>query len=180
MSVVEPAAVHPEAAAAAELDASFETFCREYYLRVQRFLQGQCGDTDLVQEALQEVFITARGKWEHVREFDKPLGWLIKTARYKLMAQLRHRRQHSMVTLDEVPDRLLAAPTNAQEARDLLAELLRQLPRRQSEILQMSLDGWSDDEIARVLGVAYNTVRTYKRVARQRLRRIAEEAGFRG
>jgi RNA polymerase sigma-70 factor (ECF subfamily) len=94
------------------------------------------------------------------------------------MAQQGLRRQNSLTTLDEVPDRLLAAPTNAQEARDLLAELLRQLPRRQSEILQMSLDGWSDEEIARVLGVAYNTVRTYKRVAKQRLRRIAEEAGF--
>lgn len=178
MSAVEPVVAHAEAAAAAELRASFEVFCHEYHPRVRRFLQGQCGDLDLVQEAAQEVFITAWAKWEHVRDFEKPLGWLIKTARYKLMAQQGLRRQNSLTTLDDVPDRLLAAPTNAQEARDLLAELLRQLPRRQSEILQMSLDGWSDEEIARVLGVAYNTVRTYKRVAKQRLRRIAEEAGF--
>ncbi|MEH1128794.1 RNA polymerase sigma factor [Micromonospora sp. CPCC 206061] len=179
MNALEPAAVHAEPAAAAELNASFEAFCREHYLKVQRFLQARCADPDLVQEAVQEAFVTARAKWDDVREFEKPLGWLLTTARYKLMGQLKLRRQNSMTTLDEVPDRLLAAPTNAQEARDLLAEWLRQLPRRQSEILQMSLDGWSDEEIARVLGVAYNTVRTYKRVARQRLRRIAEEAGFR-
>lgn len=178
MSVVEPVAARAETVAAAEFRASFEVFCHEYHPKVRRFLQGQCADLDLVQEAVQEVFITAWAKWGHLREFEKPLGWLIKTARYKLMAQQGLRRQNSMATLDDVPDRLLAAPTNAQEARDLLAEWLRQLPRRQSEILQMSLDGWSDDEIARVLGVAYNTVRTYKRVARQRLRRIAEEAGF--
>jgi RNA polymerase sigma-70 factor (ECF subfamily) len=180
MNAVEPVAAHAEAALAAELDESFEGFCREHYLKVQRFLRARCADPDLVQEAVQEAFVTARAKWNDVRKFDKPLGWLLTTARYKLMGQLKYRRQNSMATLDEVPDRLLAAPTNPQEARELVAEWLRQLPPRQSEILQMSLDGWSDEEIARVLGVAYNTVRTYKRVARQRLRRIAEEAGFRG
>ncbi|WP_369938731.1 sigma factor-like helix-turn-helix DNA-binding protein [Plantactinospora sp. BB1] len=42
----------------------------------------------------------------------------------------------------------------------------------------MALDGWSDDEIAAILGIAYNTVRTYRQEARSRLKELAQQAGF--
>ncbi|MEJ3744081.1 RNA polymerase sigma factor [Actinomycetes bacterium KLBMP 9797] len=163
----------------AELDASFEVFCRENFVAVHRFLRTLCADEDLVQEAAQEAFIAAHAKWAHLRGFEKPMGWMYKTARNKLMTQRTRRRRHATASLDEVPAGLLAAPATSQEARDLRDSWLRRLPPRQAEVFAMSEDGWTDREIAEILAIAYNTVRAYKQEARQRLERLAAEAGFR-
>jgi RNA polymerase sigma-70 factor (ECF subfamily) len=178
VTVVEPSVTVAERRLA-ELDASFEEFCRENIMAVERFLRGQCGDRELVQEAVQETLITARDKWEEISGYEKPLAWVYKTARYKLMnEQARHRRE-ATATLDEVPsDRLVAPPADSRDAHEWLLGCLRRLPERQAAVFALAFEGWTDPEIARILGMADNTVRSYKAAARRRLKELAEEAGF--
>lgn len=185
MTVVEPrvTVVEPSVIAAeqrlAELDASFEDFCRDNIVAVERFLRSQCGDRELVQEAVQETLITARDKWEEISGYEKPLAWVYKTARYKLMNEQARQRRDLTVALDEVPsDRLVAPPADSREAQEWLLGSLRRLPERQAAVFALAFEGWSDPEIARILGMADNTVKSYKSAARRRLKALAEEAGF--
>ncbi|WP_422773734.1 RNA polymerase sigma factor [Plantactinospora sp. WMMC1484] len=162
----------------AESEVSFEAFCQRNFVLVERFLLAQCPDRGLVEDAVQEAFITARDKWEQIREYEKPLAWMYKTARYKLLVLRRRRRQDVEVSLDEVPPERLAEPADPAEARELLRGWLPQLPPRQAEVFMLALDGWADQEIAQLLGIAYNTVRTYRQEARSRLKELAQQAGF--
>jgi RNA polymerase sigma-70 factor (ECF subfamily) len=83
-----------------------------------------------------------------------------------------------VVSLDEVPPERLAGPADSAEARELLRGWLSQLPPRQAEVFVLALDGWSDLEIAQMLGIAYNTARAYRQEGRRRLKELAREAGF--
>jgi len=105
---------------------------------------------------------------------------MYKTARYKLLVLRRRYRQDVVLGLDEVPPERLAEPADAAEARELLRVWLPQLPPRQAEVFLLALEGWPDIEIARTLGIAYNTVRAYRQQARGRLKELAQEAGFDG
>jgi RNA polymerase sigma-70 factor (ECF subfamily) len=178
VTVVEPSTTAAELRLA-ELEASFEDFCRGNIVAVERFLRSQCGDRELVQEAVQETFITARDKWEEISGYEKPLAWVYKTARYKLMNERARQRREAAASLDEVPtDRLVAPPADSREAQDWLLGCLRRLPERQAAVFALSFEGWTDPEIARILGMADNTVRSYKSAARRRLKEFAEAAGF--
>ncbi|MFC0530598.1 RNA polymerase sigma factor [Phytohabitans kaempferiae] len=178
MTVVEPSTTAAEQRLV-ELEASFEQFCKDNIVAVERFLRSQCGDRELVQEAVQETFITARDKWEEISGYEKPLAWMYKTARYKLLNQRARQRREAAAPLDEVPiERLVAPPTDSREAQEQLLEWLRRIPPRQAAVFALFFEGWSDPEVARILGMADNTVRSYKSAARRRLREIAEEAGF--
>lgn len=161
-----------------ESDVSFEEFCQRHFVPVERFLLAQCPDRGLVEDAVQEAFITARDKWEQIRDYEKPLAWMYKTARYKLLVLQRRSWQDAAVSLDDVPPERLAEPADSAEARELLRCWLPQLPPRQAAVFVLALDGWPDHEIAKVLGIAYNTVRTYRQEARRRLKELAQQAGF--
>ncbi|GAA4435921.1 RNA polymerase sigma factor [Phytohabitans houttuyneae] len=178
MTIVEPSMTAAEQRLA-ELDASFEDFCRDNIVAVERFLRSQCGDRELVQEAVQETLITARDKWDVISGYQKPLAWVYKTARYKLMNEQARQRRESTLPLEEVSsDRLVAPPADSREAQEWLLRCLRRLPERQAAVFALAFEGWTDPEIARILGMADNTVRSYKTAARRRLKELAEEAGF--
>ncbi|MEU4550863.1 RNA polymerase sigma factor (sigma-70 family) [Micromonospora violae] len=179
-SAVARAATHSPEPTPAELEATFAAFCDENFLRVERHLRARCADRNLVDEAVQETFITARAKWAQIRGFDQPLAWVLKTARYKLQGQQsrRNRTNTTMTDLDTVPPEFITQPTDPREADELLVAWLQQLPPRQAEVFVLFLDGWRDLDIAKMLGLAHTTVRAYKQQARQHLQRLAEQAGF--
>jgi RNA polymerase sigma-70 factor (ECF subfamily) len=178
VTIVEPSPTAAERRLA-ELEASFEAFCGENFVAVERFLLSQCGDRELVKEATQEAFLTALDKWEQIGAFEKPMAWMYKTARNKLRNRLARRRRHDTAPLDEVPTaRLAAPPADPREAHDELLSWLQRLPSRHAAVFALHYDGWSDLEIARILCLADNTVRSYKAAARRRLQTLAREAGF--
>ncbi|MEO3744872.1 RNA polymerase sigma factor [Plantactinospora sp. B5E13] len=167
-----------------DLDASFEEFCQQNFVLVERFLLHQCPDPGVVEDAVLEAFVAARAEWHEIRGYRKPLAWVVQTARHRLLIVRRRGAAEPGETVepggpgtppagasDEPPD------GSAAVAREVLRGWLRQLPPRQAEVLALALDGWSDHEIARVLGVAYRTARGYRRQARRRLREVAERTG---
>ncbi|MEE6258668.1 RNA polymerase sigma factor [Plantactinospora sonchi] len=160
-----------------DLDVGFEEFCQQNFVLVERFLLYQCPDPGVVEDAVLEAFVAARAEWDQIRGYRKPLAWVVQTARHRLSIVRRRAAAEQ-----GGPDVLSAGPPDeplagsAAVARELLQGWLRQLPPRQAEVLALALDGWSDQEIARVLGVAYRTARSYRRQARRRLREVAERA----
>jgi RNA polymerase sigma-70 factor (ECF subfamily) len=162
----------------AALDASFEEFFRESYPKIERFLWRLCNDRHLVDDAVQEAFITAQAKWEFVAQHEQPLFWVRKTARHKLMQKLEQTRSRAGVRLDDVPPERFTEPSDAREAQLSVLYLMRQLPGRQAAVLALVVDGSTDDEIARELGLAITTVRAYKAAARQKFKMLAEQAGY--
>jgi RNA polymerase sigma-70 factor, ECF subfamily len=156
----------------ARLNASFTAFCEENLSRVRHFLLSYCRESSLVDDAVQEAFLAARSRWAEIRHFDRPVAWVYKAAVYK-ERKLRHRRDNrESIGLDDLPPERLVAPADGHEARLLLQQALRQLPASWARITRLDIDGWNAAEIAEILGLTVNTVQTYKRRARQRLREL--------
>jgi RNA polymerase sigma factor (sigma-70 family) len=159
-------------------DEEFRLFTEQSYHTVERILRAWCWDREAVQDALQSAYLQGRIQWPKIRTYTEPIAWTITTARNKILKE-HDRRQREAAT---PPEHLPAGPqsdlADAWEAQEMLRSWLQQLPPRQAEVFQMAREGFSNNEIARILGLADISVRRYKAAAKQRLRQLAEETGY--
>ncbi|MEE3919240.1 sigma factor-like helix-turn-helix DNA-binding protein [Micromonospora sp. BRA006-A] len=88
------------------------------------------------------------------------------------------RQREAAVAPEDLPPSSHSDIADVWEAQETLRGWLHQLPARHAEVFQMSREGFSNQEIAGILGLTENSVRSYKTAARKRLGELAEEAGF--
>jgi RNA polymerase sigma factor (sigma-70 family) len=176
-----PKASDDEAALArlkALYDAEFQEFTEATYHTVERILRAKYWERDLVQDALHEAYLHGRVHWHKIRDYTEPIAWVIKTARNKILRERDRIHRESATAPEDLPPKPQPGPTDSWEAQDLLRGWLQQLPPRHAEVFQMSREGFSNQEIAFVLGLAEISVRSYKASARKQLRQLAETAGY--
>lgn len=92
-------------------------------------------------------------------------------------ARVEHARRDAGADADDVPADSPSPGDEmaAQRRKDILRELLAELPPEQAEALAMRVVlGWSLDEIAEQSGAPLNTVRSRLRLAKESLRRTIE------
>ncbi|MDO8828317.1 RNA polymerase sigma factor [Methylophaga sp.] len=92
------------------LDRIYQTESRQILSTLIRLL----GDFDLAEEAMHEAFAIALQKWEMDGVPDNPRAWLISTARFKAIDQLRRQKRFDH-SLDTVIDELAAEETTFDE-----------------------------------------------------------------
>lgn len=85
-----------------------ELYRREYG-RILASLIRNCGDFDLAEDALQAAFEAALVQWSKSGPPDNPAGWLMATARHKIVDRFRHvhmaeTRHREIAYLAEMPD----------------------------------------------------------------------------
>lgn len=136
-----------------------------------RFARVVLADLDEAEDVVQDAVITA---WHRLGELRDPVafdGWLRTIVYRQALARMRgFRRWVSNETL--VQDR--AAPPN-QRSGDV-ERALRALPPRQRAVVFLGeIDGRTDPEIARTLGIKPSTVRIHRMRARDKLRALLEE-----
>ena len=142
------------------------------FLRLSR----RCGDPGLVEEALQDTFLSA---WRSAGAFrtsgpDGSAGaWLWTLASRRLVDALRSERSGAE-PVDPVPDRPVPGPEEllvTDLEHGALAGALHRLPPDLRRVLQATVvDGLTTREAAVVLGIPEGTVKTRASRARSRLR----------
>jgi RNA polymerase sigma factor (sigma-70 family) len=159
-------------------DEEFRDFTEHSYHTVERILRAWCWDREAVQDALQEAYLHGRVQWSKIRAYTEPVAWIIKTARNKILNEHDRRRREAAVPPEDLPPGPQQNLADAWEAQETLRGWLQRLPPRHAEVFQMSREGFSNHEIAHILGLADTSVRGYKTAARRQLRQLAEEAGY--
>jgi RNA polymerase sigma factor (sigma-70 family) len=159
-------------------DAEFHEFTEATYHTVERILRAKYWERDAVQDALHEAYLHGRVHWDKIRGYTEPIAWVIKTARNKILNERDRIRREAAMAPEDLPPKPHSEPADAWEAQEILRGWLQQLPPRHAEVFQMSREGFSNQEIALVLGLAEISVRSYKASARKQLRRLAETAGY--
>ncbi|ODN67106.1 putative ECF RNA polymerase sigma factor SigI [Methylophaga muralis] len=92
------------------LDQIYHTGSRQILSTLIRLL----GDFDLAEEAMQEAFAIALQKWEVDGVPDNPRAWLISTARFKAIDQIRRQARFDY-SIDTITDELAAEDTLLDE-----------------------------------------------------------------
>jgi RNA polymerase sigma-70 factor (ECF subfamily) len=158
------------------LRASLDRFVAENYSRVLKFLQRQCFDRHLAEDALHEALIVTMNKWEIVSKHEKPLYWVRRTAWNKLLTLHDRQKSDGTVPLEAMPQELVE-PTSSHEVEMVLQHVLSQLPLQQRAVLALMVEGETDEQIALQLGLAVTTVKTYKSEVRKRYRSLSGTDG---
>jgi len=151
--------------------------------RVFRFLLRLVDNAATAEDLVSETFIEI---WRQAGRFEarsKASTWILGIARYKALSSLRQRRADQ---LDDGAFELVAEPmddpeTSAQKNKRaaLLRYCLQQLPPAQREILDLIYyHEQSVADVARIIGVPENTVKTRAFHARKRVAALMAECGI--
>ncbi len=149
---------------------AFEPLYRRHAARMYALCLRLTGDPVAATERTQDVFVRA---WERIRSFrgDSAFSsWLHRLAVNIVLHDLRTtRRREARITLDDTPVAPAPAPLN-DERIDFDAALERLPPGARVVFVLHDIEGYSHDEIARLLGRAPGTVRAQLWKARHMLR----------
>lgn len=164
---------------------AFTQFYQRHNRALFAFLVKLVREREMAEEVLSETMLEV---WRQAGRFEGKSSvttWVFSIAHHKAVSRLRKKRE---VALDEevaanIED---SAPTPDKLATDQnMARLLKGLMERLSldhrEILQLAyFQEFSVQEIADVLDLPENTVKTRMFYARQRLKSLLEAAGVKG
>ncbi len=138
-------------------------------------------DQSIAEEIVQDVFTQV---WKKADTYNASIArvhtWLVSITRHKVIDMLRRERAHperNGVDLLEVSDREDFATTRPEDDAELfwrkeqVREALNTLPPNERKPLALAyFKGYSQTEIARILGLPLGTVKTRIRFAMKKLR----------
>ena len=131
-----------------------------------------CGSTGLAEDLVQDAFVSAIDRWDRIAN---PSAWMRGVIANKSVSLFRRRATEARYFLLGHAPELAAGPELLCEVNELWAEV-RRLPRRQAQVVALRyVDGAAVTEIAEVLGVSENTVKTHLRRAKQSLAHYRED-----
>jgi RNA polymerase sigma-70 factor (ECF subfamily) len=167
---------------AAKDKAAFKQLYAQHSVRVYRFALRQSRDEALAEELTNEVFMDA---WRHAAKFEGRSSvstWLLSIAHNKAVDRLRRRRESP---LDDEFAETLADDADTPEETSLKADksavlrrCLSQLSPEHAAIIDLVYyHEKSIVEIAAILGIPENTVKTRMFYARKKLHEILTAAG---
>jgi len=134
----------------------FEEFYRSDRDVCLRAVLAGVGDRQLAEDLVAEAFTRAWMSWPKVGRHPAPRAWIVRTALNVRVSWWRRRRRE--VGLDDAVE-IEDVPAGERELDPTLLAVLRQLPRRQREVIvfRVFLD-LDTAATARVLGIAQGTV----------------------
>jgi RNA polymerase sigma-70 factor, ECF subfamily len=154
-----------------------------HHVRVFRFVLRLVQDEATAEDLISEVFLEV---WRHADRFERRSTvstWMLGIARFKALAARRRRRAE---VLDDKTAAAIADPADnpavALEKKDigtLIRKCLTKLPARHREIIDLAYyQEKSLEEVAEIVGIPKNTVKTRMLSARTRLAGLLKGAGI--
>jgi RNA polymerase sigma-70 factor, ECF subfamily len=152
-----------ERARAGDLDA-FGELVSTYERRIASVLYRLLDDPRDVEEATQDVFVQAWRNLGRFRGHSQLFTWLYRIAVNEALMRKRRKRHD----LQELDDRLAAAPDPEPGLRELLVRALAALPfEHRAAVVLRDVEGLSNVEVAEALGISVAAAKS--RIHRGRL-----------
>lgn len=152
----------------------YERYARQVYSLAFYLLQ----DPAQAEEVTQEVFLNL---WRRADTYNPARGrvgtWVMSMAHHRAVDYLRRRRRSAPLEPEMDPERTPSSAPSADEvlmredlAREVRAALARLPPDQRQVVVMAYYQGYTQSEIARLLGIPLGTVKTRMRLALQKLR----------
>jgi RNA polymerase sigma-70 factor (ECF subfamily) len=155
-----------------------DTFGRlvlEHLPAAQRFAIRLCGNVDAAEEIVQEALLKTAKAWKSYRGEAAFKTWFFQIVVNAFRDHCR-RVSKDQALPQQICDANGVSPTRAIEAEELgsaVAKMIRLLPERQREVLVLSAYEILDSaNIAAVLNISEQNVRTNLHLARQRMKEL--------
>jgi RNA polymerase sigma-70 factor (sigma-E family) len=140
---------------------TFDEFAGARLQAVLRFATALTGDPHLAKDLVQEVLIRVSGRWQEIDQLDHPEAYIRKMVVNEYLSW--RRRSWRLIPSgmsSYLPGRPSPDPADGYiERQALLAELAKLSRRQRTALVLRYYEGFSDAEIADVMGCAQSTVR---------------------
>jgi RNA polymerase sigma-70 factor, ECF subfamily len=162
---------------------AMEVLYARHHVRVFRFVLRLVQDEPMAEDITTDVFLDV---WRHADRFEGRSAvstWVLGIARFKALSALRRR---SVEPFDEQTAEAIEDPADnpaaALEKKDrstIIRQCLRELPVQHREIIDLAYyHEKSLEEVAEIVGIPKNTVKTRMFRARTRLAGLLKLAGI--
>ncbi len=122
-----------------------------------------CGNIVEDKEDLrQDIILNLWRGWKRWKPNHKPITWIYRVSMNTAISWKRNRMKQ--VETQPLYDYDIPQDDNNKEAIEQLYHLIRQLPANDQKLLQLYIEGWSGNEIAKMMHISESNVTT--RVAR--------------
>jgi RNA polymerase sigma-70 factor (ECF subfamily) len=164
------------------LPAEFERLFEEHYPLVYRTAYGVTGRVEDAEDVVQTIFLRLLQR-ESLRDFaGNPKGYLYRAAVNQSLTIVQTRRRRALSEASE--DLAISVPTRASIQAEVqhrkLYECIAQLrPKAAAILILRYLHGYSDSEIAKLLGTSRAVIAVTLYRSRARLRKLLESSGER-
>ena len=156
-----------------------------HHVRIYRFVVRLVKDQALAEDLISEVFLDV---WRQAGRFEarsSAATWLLSIARFKALSELRRRPEQ---TLDDDTASAFEDPTDDPEAatlkknrHDVLQKCLTRLSAEHREIIDLVYyHEMTIEEVAEIIRIPANTVKTRVFYARRHLAELLAAAGVDG
>lgn len=158
---------------------AFRQFFNEFYPALCFFANKILHDQDSANDIVQDAFITIWGKKKDIGSLNAAKSYLFKIVKNRSLNYLRDTISKS----DFKPEEIASYYTYNDfiietETYRLIYEAIQILSQQERRVIEFTLDGLKNHEIAQQLGVSLNTVKTLKSRAFKTLRNQLNGVSF--
>lgn len=143
-------------------EQAYDALFRRYYAPMVLYADSRLHDRSESEDIVTDLFCMLWQKKQDLATVRSDKDYLFILLRNRLVDCLRHgqafrREELTDIYLDEpVEDTLFEIELYAQ-----LKEEIERLPVKCAEVMRLKFEGWDDREIAKLMGIGYETVRTH-------------------
>ena len=156
---------------------NFDDFFRAFLNPCTAFIERMMGSKAEAEDLAQDVFLRV---WEHWGEFEteeNAKAFLYTTARNVCVDRMRRRQAEGHYVarcLEEGSEEEPAflEEVMRQETWRLLYDAIAKLPGQTRQVIQLGMEGHTNEKVGELMGVSVNTVKTLKKNAYAALRDV--------
>ena len=158
----------------AALATLYDRYGRLAYALAYRIL----GESGSAEDVVQDAFISAwRGASSYRRERGNPRGWLLSIVHHRAVDVLRRKTAFRAAPLEVAERRAADEDTASMAERNVEQQTirlaLRALPEAQRRTIELAyFGGYTQSELADLMGVPLGTVKGRMRIGLQKMRRL--------
>lgn len=154
-------------------DEEFRKLFDNFYIPLCMFANKYVGHNQLSADIVQDCFIKLwqiRGDFFYIHQVK---SFLYTAVRNKALNEIEHSKivnEYAEKIIGKSKDALFHDHVIEEETYRILTGAIDQLPKQMKAIMYMALEGHSNNDIAKELGVSVDTVKSLKKIAYKKLR----------
>jgi RNA polymerase sigma-70 factor (ECF subfamily) len=153
---------------------SFRKIFDQYFASLVGFANTFVSDLNLSEDLVQEVFVSL---WEKQDEYQNELTlkvYLYRAVRNRCLNTIKHEQVKSRYISESLPkletEEFFLDQVLSEEVSRLLYKFIAELPKQRQQIIRYGLLGLKNQEIADIMSLTLNTVKSHKMHAYKELR----------
>lgn len=152
-------------------DAGIKELFEQYYVSLVLFAKMYVVDEDVAKDVVQDVFYVLVEKREKFTTIANLKVYLYSAVKNRCLKHIRHEevkeRYGKYVLLNENDETVYQERILEEEVFALLNQAIQELPAQCKKVFLLTLEGKSNPEIAQLLNVSIETVKSHKKTGKR-------------